>query len=175
MSSKKIGLLIGRFQPIHIGHIELIKHALSNCDKLIIVIGSDSTERTERNPFLTRERIDMIKMCFTIDELSRIILCPLKDYFDNTKWSHAVNEIVNDNSNSKHNDNEIILFGFDKDNSTYYLSLFPLYKQMLVESSYGSINGTDIRKKLFEHKIIDESVLHPEVSKYLTKFISYFI
>lgn len=60
----KIGLYIGRFQPIHEGHCHIIKKALSSCDKLIVVIGSAQESRTERNPFTYEERERFIRNIF---------------------------------------------------------------------------------------------------------------
>ena len=40
MNSKKRGLLIGRMQPVHNGHIEIIKQILEEVDEIIIGIGS---------------------------------------------------------------------------------------------------------------------------------------
>lgn len=85
----------------------------------------------------------MIKLCFTVDQLDKIIICPLHDFNDDVKWANAVNKIVSDNSLTS---NTIGLFGLNKDNSTYYLLLFLKYKLMLVEHSFGRINATDIRK-----------------------------
>ena len=36
----KVSLVIGRFQPIHLGHIQLIEQAASLSDKIILFIGS---------------------------------------------------------------------------------------------------------------------------------------
>lgn len=46
----KIGLLCGRFQPVHRGHIELIREALKHCDHLIIAIGSAQESGTKKEP-----------------------------------------------------------------------------------------------------------------------------
>lgn len=165
-----VGVLIGRFQPIHVGHIHLIQNALDKCDKLILIIGSDSEIRTTKNPFLTCERIDMIKLCFTVDKLDKIIICPLRDFNDDKKWANAVNKIVSDNSLTS---DTIGLFGLNKDNSTYYLLLFPEYKLILVESSFGQINATDIRKQMYEYGTINLKYLHPEVCKYLCSKFKY--
>ena len=36
----KRGLFVGRFQPFHLGHLDMVKYALTEVDELIIVIGS---------------------------------------------------------------------------------------------------------------------------------------
>ncbi|MDO8609588.1 MAG: pantetheine-phosphate adenylyltransferase [bacterium] len=81
------GLLIGRFQPFHNGHLYLIKHALQKVDKLILAIGSANIV-DDNNPFTTEQRLEMLQMVIKNegieDKITKIIL--LDDYFDNDKW-----------------------------------------------------------------------------------------
>ena len=49
------GLLIGRFQPFHLGHIEAILFALSKVDKLWIGIGSSNKSSEKESVFLIRK------------------------------------------------------------------------------------------------------------------------
>ena len=51
-------LLIGRFQPFHLGHLYLISEAAKEADKLIIGIGI--SENKEENPFSFTKRVKMI-------------------------------------------------------------------------------------------------------------------
>lgn len=55
-------LFIGRFQPIHMGHINAIDWVLKqgNVDRLIVGIGSSNQSFTFKNPFTAGERIDML-------------------------------------------------------------------------------------------------------------------
>lgn len=57
----KIGLLCGRFQPVHKGHVELIREALKHCDHLIIAIGSAQESGTKKNPFDFETRKELIR------------------------------------------------------------------------------------------------------------------
>ena len=41
--SKKIGVFLSRMQPLHLGHIGMINKALSENDKVIILIGKKSS------------------------------------------------------------------------------------------------------------------------------------
>ena len=47
----KIGLVVGRFQPITAGQQLLINTALENCKKVIILVLSSDKSRTYKNPF----------------------------------------------------------------------------------------------------------------------------
>ena len=55
------GLILGRFQPLHMGHLSLFETAIDNGEELLICIGSSNEERTENNPYSSSERIKMIK------------------------------------------------------------------------------------------------------------------
>ena len=46
-----MGLLIGRFQPLHLGHIEALKFAMRQLSTLIIVVGSAQISYELRNPY----------------------------------------------------------------------------------------------------------------------------
>ncbi|MEK6857287.1 MAG: adenylyltransferase/cytidyltransferase family protein, partial [Nanoarchaeota archaeon] len=42
----KTGLFIGRFQPLHKGHVEVMKTLAETLDKLVIAIGSSNKSNT---------------------------------------------------------------------------------------------------------------------------------
>lgn len=50
------GLLIGRFQPFHLGHLEAILFGLSKVENLWIGIGSSNKSHEMKNPFTADER-----------------------------------------------------------------------------------------------------------------------
>lgn len=54
------GLMMGRFQPFHLGHLELAKQILNECDEVIIAITSSQFNYLEKDPFTAGERIEMI-------------------------------------------------------------------------------------------------------------------
>ena len=54
------GLMMGRFQPFHLGHLDLVKQILSECDEVIVAITSSQFNYLEKDPFTAGERIEMI-------------------------------------------------------------------------------------------------------------------
>ncbi len=80
------GLIVGRFQPLHKGHLAAIKEALSKCDDLIVVIGSAEDSHTERNPFTAGERFQMLISSLTSKERSRIFIVPIRDLNRFSVW-----------------------------------------------------------------------------------------
>ena len=57
----KKGLILGRFQPFHLGHFRLIEAVKGDNLELMICIGSAQKGRTKDNPFTTEERRIMVE------------------------------------------------------------------------------------------------------------------
>jgi len=81
----KRGLIIGKFMPIHAGHIAMIKFAKQHCDELIV-----SMSYTKTDPINGERRFDWIKKIFK-DE-AKIIPEISVDNFDNEglPWSERI-------------------------------------------------------------------------------------
>ncbi len=90
------GLIIGRFQPPHKGHITAIKTILKKVDMLIIGVGSAQKCFFENNPFTAGERITMLKAALDEEKIdcSRYMLIPIQDVDDNRLWVHHVVSLV---------------------------------------------------------------------------------
>lgn len=54
------GLFVGRFQPLHDGHISIMESALDQVDELVVVIGSAERSFSSKDPFTAGERLQMI-------------------------------------------------------------------------------------------------------------------
>ncbi len=59
--NEKIVIYPGTFDPIHNGHVEIIKRALGAFDRIIVAIGMNPEKATIFSP---EERLDMIRRCF---------------------------------------------------------------------------------------------------------------
>jgi nicotinamide-nucleotide adenylyltransferase len=88
------GLLIGRFQPFHLGHLDAVKFALTNTETLSIGIGSSNRFNEKRNPFTADERKEMITSSLDESTLSRVRIYYIPDVDDHAKWTYRVDEIV---------------------------------------------------------------------------------
>ncbi len=81
------GLFIGRFQPLHNGHISIMKAALEEMDQLVVVIGSAETSFTEKDPFTAGERMEMVMAVSNErDWNDRIIPVPVRDLNRYSVW-----------------------------------------------------------------------------------------
>lgn len=83
----ELAVFVGRFQPLHVGHISVVNIALANAQKLLVVLGSHDRTRQLDNPFTSEERIDMFKAQFP-DECAegRIVFATLNDQIDYQHW-----------------------------------------------------------------------------------------
>ncbi|ACJ16652.1 nicotinamide mononucleotide adenylyltransferase [Thermococcus onnurineus NA1] len=91
----KRGLFVGRFQPVHNGHIKALEFVFSQVDEVIIGIGSAQASHTLKNPFTTSERMEMLIRA--LDEAGlekRYYLIPLPDINFNAIWSTYVQSMV---------------------------------------------------------------------------------
>jgi len=76
--SKVWSLFLGRYMPLHRGHIELIRTALKE-DKNVCVALRNTT-LTEKNPFTIKERINMFNKEFKKEiEEGRLVVIPVPD------------------------------------------------------------------------------------------------
>lgn len=138
----KHGVIIGRFQPFHNGHELMVREALSQIEmtgKLVILVGSGHSEST-KNPFTFNEVKDMILN--TIDD-SRIVVFKIKDTYDEDKWNQNVYDIVHGIIHQGFN--EVALFGYIKDKSSYYLNKLFNFTFVKSKTDGKHINATDIR------------------------------
>lgn len=147
-------VFIGRFQPIHNGHLKILREALTRSKRLILLVGSANRARDIRNPWTYHERCDMINSCLTLAEKARIFYAPLPDYlYQDGAWVENVQKIVyNVIEHSKSSVNSsVALIGHSKDSTSYYLNLFPQWNSIDIEDETG-LNSTDIRNSLFDLK-----------------------
>lgn len=139
-------VLIGRFQPFHLGHAHLLAKALELAPQVYVVLGSAFKAPSAKNPFSWEARARMISDCLTPDQRSRVHFLPVRDYYDDVLWSGAVKDALE----SAHvAGSRIALVGHRKDPSSYYLSLFPHWNYVAA-GLCGDHNATRIRNLVFE-------------------------
>jgi len=87
------GFIIGRFQPFHKGHLEVIKKIAEEVDEIIIGIGSAQKSHTLENPFTAGERILMITQSLKDYNLTYYPI-PIKDIEFNSIWVSYVESLT---------------------------------------------------------------------------------
>jgi len=82
------GLLIGRMQPVHNGHLQVIKGILKEVDEVIIGIGSAQLSHTLKDPFTAGERVMMLTKALSENGIhaSKYYIIPIQDVTCNSIW-----------------------------------------------------------------------------------------
>ena len=88
------GLLIGRFQPFHLGHLHVLHYPLRSVDNLWIGIGSSNKHNERRNPFSVDERREMIISSIEPSIIDSIKIFNIPDVDNHKKWAFHVDSIV---------------------------------------------------------------------------------
>ena len=151
----KSGIFIGRFQPVHQGHVHALGIAASQVDKLFILVGSANQCRSIRNPWTYQERSQMLRVKLHAAGVRNYEILPLNDYrYSNTQWMSDVRATA-----ESQNMGTPTLFGHTKDGNDY-LRWFPDWKYKDVEAQYN-VNATSIREQMFK----DNDPLMPQTVK----------
>ena len=90
------GLLIGRFQPFHLGHLEALRFALSKVDKLWLGLGSSNKPTEKNNPFSAEERKEMILSSIDESMKQKISIYFIPDLDNHVRWIEKIDTIVPD-------------------------------------------------------------------------------
>ena len=87
----KYSLVIGRFQPLHMGHMEVIRKCADESEHLTIGIGSAQYSHTTENPFTAGERYLMIEETLKAEGITNYSIVPVEDLNRYSVWvSHVV-------------------------------------------------------------------------------------
>ncbi|MXV21515.1 adenylyltransferase/cytidyltransferase family protein [Deinococcus xianganensis] len=165
-----LAVYVGRFQPPHAGHLHTMRAALDRRGRLLVLLGSANLARSARNPFTPRERAGMIRAALRESGVppGRVILRPLPDEFDATRWAAHVRHLARAESGN----DPIHLTGFEKDASSSYLRWFPewtLDPSPPLRVGEGVLNATAVRRALLERGEVPAH-LPPAVAAFLTRF-----
>lgn len=141
-------VFIGRFQPLHTAHVEMLYHASALADKLIIIVGSTDQPRTFKNPWTFDERARLISNALdNINGYSEYVIEKNHDtIYNNQAWAVRIQQIVN--ANTSPND-KIALIGHKKDETSFYLDMFPQW-DTIEEKEVEQLNASDIRDLYFK-------------------------
>ncbi len=135
---------IGRFQPLHYGHLKVMAQAAQLANKVVVLLGSANSARTPKNPFTVEERIGMIWPCTKNGFLgAEFIFKGLADnLYNDQAWAAEVQRNVQ-------SEGKVALIGHKKDESSFYLDLFPQWDFIPAEVT-KNLDSTSIREEFFE-------------------------
>ncbi len=147
------GLLIGRFQPFHLGHLEALRFALSKVDKLWIGLGSSNKPTQKNDPFSAEERKEMILSSIDDSMKDKISIYFIPDLENHIKWIEKIDTIV-PNFDIVFSNDELTKHLYSK--RTLQIISIPFLKR-------DELSGTNIRNLIINDQKCDNLV--PEGTK----------
>ncbi len=155
---KDIAALVGRFQPFHLGHLQLIQAILQEHRFVKIAVGSSQYSHTRDNPFTYLERKGMITQALLnagVDS-ARYRVYPLPDLHNMTRWAAELFRVVGE-------------FNIFYSNNEWIRQIMLGHGKKLgrpLKFDFKRLNGTKIRQLIASKKSIENFV--PEsVIRYL--------
>lgn len=142
-------VVIGRFQPLHTGHVSMLNRALEEADWVTVLVGSSNKAPDIKNPWSFHDRVDMINKTMHSD---RIHILPLRDHlYSDALWVAEVQQkVARSRSGFPHpkKKNTTVLIGHEKDYSSYYLNMFGW--PFIDPGKTIDINATELRYAFLE-------------------------
>lgn len=154
MKKYDILVYIGRFQPVHNAHKEIIKRAHSLAEKVIIIVGSGWQPPTYKNPWSSLERHKMLlDVIHKVADSSTVTVEHTYDtIYNNEAWAIRIQNIIKQYEEQCSFKPKIGIIGHDKDESTFYLKMFPQWDRVEVDL-IEPLNATDIRDLYFRDEM----------------------
>jgi len=177
-------IFIGRFQPFHVEHKRIVDTALEKANNVLVLVGSSGKARTVRNPFTFEERRDMISGSFVWADSAdrdRLLVKPLYDKtYNDVAWINQVQHIVKETALDLVNnygfrahgltDMRIGLIGMAKDNTSYYLKMFPQFDSVDVPLC-RVMHATAIREGFIDGSMQKHEVYTNELTPNVANFM----
>lgn len=168
---KKVGVVIMRAQGYHSQHHEHIVRAAKDNDYTIVILGSANARISQKNPFSYAQRVAMMRENTFRDtglDGKMVFVGGVPNHPNNLIWRDSVVREVQ-RKVGDHVEMDVTLYGSNKDASSFYLNLFPEWKQALTPVT-EKVDATEIRELYFKgfqtiHFLRD----HPHVSKQTLK------
>ncbi len=166
-------VFIGRFQPFHLGHASVVAQGLEQAQQVIILCGSAYQPRSIRNPWTVQEREKMIRGTLGEEQNKRVHISPLMDIvYNDESWVRnvqaTVNGLVTAFHSTLHRPAKVGLIGHSKDQSSYYLNLFPQWGSVAVEN-FNGLSATPLRQKVFQGNEDFQKALPVPVVEYIAE------
>ena len=140
--NKTRGILIGRMQPVHNGHMQVIKKILEEVDEIIIGIGSAQLSHEAKDPFTAGERVVMISQALAEENIdpSKYYIIPMQDINFNAVWVSHV-KMLTPPFSIVYSGNSLVKQLFTEEG--FEVKQPPLYDRL-------HLSGTEVRRRILE-------------------------
>lgn len=162
MKSFDYCVCIGRFQPFHHGHHELVREALNLAETVLVVIGSANKAPNIQNPWTAEQRQEMILSALSDEEKAHVKFLYVRDYwYTNNRWLTEVQQLVYDATDGV-DDSKICDIG--------EISYFPQWKFFKMRNLDRMPHATAVRGLYFTHDNGYKNHVSTGIVQYLEDF-----
>jgi cytidyltransferase-like protein len=158
---KQFGVYVGRFNPIHLGHEQVIQSMIDECgeNNCLLIIGSSNKPQSFRHFFGYANRKHFIQLLFPY-----LSIVGLPDYEDNTDWFSALDDIIMLSGNST---SQVDFFTGCKEDVlilSRYVSRFKIFNRF--DGTTPTISATGVRDALLHQRSLD-GLINPKIQSEL--------
>ena len=149
-------LILGRFQPVHIGHQKLIDIALEISNKVVVFVGSSDKGTSKRNPFDAEYRKKLIELIYAEEiKEGKVIVKPLPDLTDENDLTYKWGEYVVENAENVLNERlECIIYGKEQSiNKCFSTKLLENITEIAISRNQITISATKLREYIINDDI----------------------
>jgi bifunctional NMN adenylyltransferase/nudix hydrolase len=143
--AKRIGVVVGRFAPFHIGHHDLVSRALSENDDVLVLVGCRRGPLTVDEPFGYDTVIEIARSAFSTDVQHRLTFVRLLDEDDDERWIRSLRTLAE----SLFPRADFTLYGHVKDASSYYLTMLGSFWPLVEVPMVHCGSATNIREDVY--------------------------
>lgn len=155
------GMIIGRFQHMHIGHVSMIEKALAVSNKVLVMVGSSQESFTIRNPFTCKTRMDIIRTAFKQEvEEGRLFIAHIDDMTNEddhcVEWGDYVLQRVTMWKEHFAIEEELDLFvyGNDEERQSWYRpEAIEKVSQIILSRANIPISATKMREYIVQNNL----------------------
>ncbi len=131
------GIYLGRFQPYHFGHHQVLKKIVQEVDEIIVCIGSAQKSHELENPFTAGERVLMVVGALSEFDIKHYVI-PIEDIQRNSLWVSHVKSMVPP-FDIAYTNNQLVIELLSE--AGIEVKQSPLFKR-------NNYSGTEIRKRM---------------------------
>ena len=150
MKKFKLGLVLGRFNHMHNGHVEIIEISRQLCEKTLILIGSASECGTLRNPFKLETRKKVIQKIY--GDPDDVVIGALNDMTNEDDICFEWGRYILDNVKQMYGEEpDLMVYGKDESRKGWFSEEDSAkFSEVIVTRDKIKISATQLRKYLIE-------------------------
>jgi nicotinamide-nucleotide adenylyltransferase len=161
-NKENVALFIGRFQPLHHGHIYVLNTIFKSYNRVKIGIGSSQLSHLPNDPFTSEERKKFIKAALKKRNIvnKRYNIYEIPDIFNAKKWVNHVVSIVGDFN--------VVFSNSDWVRELFQNEGFKVGKKITIFKN--KFNGNNIRNLIMEESNLWRHLVPKEVIDLIVSF-----